>query len=109
MTVAERSGQSVTCDGNDRHKRAVNPSNVTQRALAKRLKVTAEALPAGWIAGRLPRPALPIDECVSGLVLKRRIRSPADLRALHPLAVCPYALARSECCVQRPKQGFRNR
>jgi hypothetical protein len=71
------------------------PSTVTRSELAKRLKVTGDALPAGWVAERLPRPALPIDECISGLVLKRRIRSPADLRALHPLGACPYALARS--------------
>jgi hypothetical protein len=74
---------------------AFNPANVTQRALAKRLKVTGETLPSGWDAGRIPRPALPIDECVSELIRKRRIRAAADLRALHPLGACPYAVARS--------------
>jgi hypothetical protein len=74
---------------------AFRPSTITRSELAKRLKVTGDVLPAGWVAGRLPRPALPIDECVSSLVLKRRIRSPADLRARHPLGVCHFALARS--------------
>jgi hypothetical protein len=74
---------------------AFNPANVTRRALAKRLKVTDEALPAGWDAGRIPRPALPIDACVSELIRKRRIRAPANLKAIHPLGACPYAMARS--------------
>jgi len=74
---------------------AFDPSTVTQRELAKRLRVTAEAPPPGWVAGRLPRPALPIDECVSELIRKRRICASADLRAIHPLGACPYAVARS--------------
>jgi hypothetical protein len=73
---------------------AFNPSTGTQRDLAKRLQVTGEALPTGWVAGRVPRPALPIDDCVSELIRKRRIRAAADLKALHPLGTCPYAIAR---------------
>ena len=45
--------------------------------------------------GRIPRPALPIDECVSELIRKRRIRAAANLTAIHPLGACPYAVARS--------------
>lgn len=70
-------------------------STVAHRDLAKRLKMTADALPPGWVAGRLPRPPLPIDECVDRLIRKRRIRASAELRAIHPLGACPYAVARS--------------
>jgi len=70
-------------------------STVAHRDLAKRLKMTADALPPGWVAGRLPRPSLPIDECVDRLIRKRRIRASAELRAIHPLGACPYAVARS--------------
>jgi hypothetical protein len=74
---------------------AFNPSTVTQRELTKSLRVAGEALPPGWVAGRIPRPALPIDECVSELIRKRRIRAAANLTASHPLGACPYAVARS--------------
>jgi hypothetical protein len=60
-----------------------DPATVALRDLAKRLRVTAEALPPGWVAGRIPRPSLPIDECVDQLTRKRRIRAPAELRVVH--------------------------
>jgi hypothetical protein len=72
-----------------------DPAAVAHRDLAKRLKVTTDALPSGWVAGRLPRPPLPIDECVDQLIRKRRVRAPAELQAIHPLGDCPYAVARS--------------
>jgi hypothetical protein len=74
---------------------AFNPGVVTHRDLAKRLKVTADALPPGWLAGRIPRPSLPIDECVDQLIRKHRIRPSSALRATHALGDCPYAVARS--------------
>jgi hypothetical protein len=58
-----------------------DPAAVAQRDLAKRLRVTAEALPPGWFDGRIPSPSLPIDKCVDLLLRKRRIRAPAELRA----------------------------
>jgi hypothetical protein len=72
-------------------------STVAHRDLAERLKMTADALPPGWVAGRLPRPSFPIDECVDLLIRKRRriIRASAELRAIHWLGACPYAVARS--------------
>ena len=72
-------------------------STVAHRDLAKRLKMTADALPPGWVAGRLPRPSIPIDECVDQLLIRKRriIRASAELRAIHPLGACPYAVARS--------------
>ncbi len=72
-----------------------NPAAVADRDIARRLKISSDAaLPSGWAAGHFPRPALPIDECVRELLRKRRIRESADLRAIHRLGVCPYALAR---------------
>jgi hypothetical protein len=72
-------------------------STVAHRDLAKRLKMTADALPPGWVAGRLPRPSFPIDECVDQLIRKKRriIRASAELQAIHPLGACPYGVARS--------------
>jgi hypothetical protein len=72
-----------------------NPAAVAQRDIAGRLKISSDAaLPPGWAARHFPRPPLPIDECVRELLRKRWIREPADLRAIHRLGVCPYALAR---------------
>jgi hypothetical protein len=72
-----------------------DPSALERRDLALRLKVVSgSALPYGWRAGDLPRPALPIDECVQVLLKQRRIQQPPELLALHPLGVCPYAIAR---------------
>jgi hypothetical protein len=72
-------------------------SIVAPRDLAKRLKMTADALPPGWVAERLPRPSLPIDDCVNELLIRkpRILRASAELRAIHPLGACPYAVARS--------------
>jgi hypothetical protein len=72
-----------------------NPVTVSHRDIVGRLKVvSASTLPPGWRAGHFPRPPLPIDECVQVLVNKRRIRQPTELQAIHPLGVCPYAIAR---------------
>jgi hypothetical protein len=72
-----------------------DPSALGHDDLARRLRIVSpSALPSSWPAGRLPRPALPIDECVQVLLKKRRIRPTAELQAIHPLGVCPYAIAR---------------
>jgi hypothetical protein len=72
-----------------------DPTTIGQRDLARRLKVVSRAeLPSGWAPGRLPRPTLPIDECVQILRRKRRLRDPVELRRQHPLGICPFALAR---------------
>ena len=85
--MIEMSGSEITFDH----------STVAHRDLAKRLKMTAGALPPGWVAGRLPRPSIPIDECVDQLLIRKRriIRACAELRAIHPLGTCPHAVARS--------------
>jgi hypothetical protein len=81
------SGSEITFD----------PSTVAPRDLAKQLETTADALPLGWVAGRLPQPPLPIDDCVNELLIRkpRVLRASAELRAIHPLGACPYAVARS--------------
>jgi hypothetical protein len=89
-----------------------NPAAVVaQRDLAKR-RVTAEALPPGWIAGRVPRPLLPIDEYVNQLIRKRRGLASAELKAKHTLGACPYAVARSAVAraasYARTQQSYEN-
>jgi hypothetical protein len=72
-----------------------DPTKLGDAAIPRRLKVTSAAvLPAGWTSGRLPQPALPIDECVQILLRKRRIREAPELQALRRLGACPYAVAR---------------
>jgi hypothetical protein len=72
-----------------------DPVAVAHCDIAGRLEVCSDiALPSGWVAGNFPRTALPIDECVRELLQKRRIREPSDLREIHRLGVCPYAIAR---------------
>jgi hypothetical protein len=72
-------------------------STVAHRDLAEQLKMTGDALPPGWVAGRLPRPSILIDDCVNDLLIRKPhiIRASAELRAIHPLGACPYAVARS--------------
>jgi hypothetical protein len=74
---------------------AFNPGAVADREIERRLKISGAALPAGWVAGRLPRPTLPIDESVQVLLRKKRIRDAVDLQAMHRFGSCPYAVARS--------------
>jgi hypothetical protein len=57
----------------------------------------AKTLPAGWTAGKMPVHALPLDDFISGLLI--RTRKP-KLRPLNELGhfrfgECPYAVARS--------------
>jgi hypothetical protein len=68
---------------------------MAHREIERRLKISGAALPAGWVAGRLPRPTLPIDESVQVLLRKKRIRVAADLERMHRFGSCPYAVARS--------------
>jgi hypothetical protein len=58
----------------------------------------AKRLPENWVARRQPRPSLPIDSFIRGLVERKRaptIRCPEELRDQHPLGGCPYAVART--------------
>jgi hypothetical protein len=76
-----------------------DPADLPYDEISERLILGAgdKHLPDGWIAARLPRPALPVDIYLQKLLghnTKRVLRDADDLRAQHPLGVCPFALAR---------------